>query len=1066
MRKRAALLLVLVACSGETSEELRLAASDLGEGRVGESYRATITANRTVEWDVRGVPDGLVVTTDGASAELAGVPVESGTFEIDVTVAAGEATTGRVYVLVVREGALAITTEALPEADVMMPYSATVEAAGGRGMRTWTVEGLPEGLTATRDEAVTIAGTLENPGTFDVRVAVRDVGEGTDERTFTLRVRASELSITTTALPVAFVGVNYAVAIESAGGRAPYQWTITEGPEDFTLDAGTTSTTSLVGTTASTGRYAVTVQVEDAEGERATATFDLDVTDGPLTVLTSTLTDAQLGVAYGTTLGARGGVGTVRWSITNGGLPDGVSFDTSLGRVQGTPTVLGRRDFTAQVMDERGRTASQRLTLFVSDEPPLVLTTLDLPSVEVGLPVELPIAASGGSTPYTWSVDGTLPTGLAVDDIGTPNTFVRGVPTRLEREDVEVTVFDRNGRRASRVFTLEVTPSTVPLQIDTTQAPDGETCRDYLFMLAGSGGSRTDYTWTLAQGSLPAGLTFDPVDAVVIGVPEATGSFPMVFALEDGVGEQTSVAMTIEVATSGRPRFGLASTFGATHRLLFPIDLCTSTFVQGLPINQPLPDDDGVSLYTPIVFSPSGDRAAYVAEEGGEERVFVVDLSGAAPARTAVSGPLFNTIGSARISWSPTGQHIAYVAAPEPNRYAAFVADVSNPQSPGAPVQVSVDRPGGNVTTEVVWAPDGQRFAFVGDPRIDETFELFVGNVQSSTVASPASGVIAQGQGVRGYPPVWARDGTHVLFSAVLRDTRIEVFAVEVGVPNATPFPIAPNAPSYTASYTPYFVAPNRERFVYVATQEAPGAWEMYLVELRSPPFTPVRLGHALVAGESINKLKWSEDSEKVLYIVPESGISAGALYVAEAASPATSIRIDAPASSGARVTNQDWAFDFDSTGDRVAYLESDVMTGQSDPYFVDLSSGTPTTPVRLGPPARGRTTVGFSWARDAPRVALMTHGNSTVGIGEMLVVDVSNGAPGLSRLIGANLNAPPVGDITRVHLRSAGAVLYFSAGSGGGARPLFGAFTAGAARDGALLANGTASLNTLFLPR
>ncbi len=1062
MRTRAALLLALAACSGEAPEELRLAAGDLGEGRVGESYRATIAANRTVEWDVRGVPDGLVLTTDGASAELSGVPIEAGVFEIDVTVTAGEATTGRVYVLVVREGALAITTEALPEADVMMPYSATVEATGGRGTRTWTVEGLPEGLTATRDEAVTISGTPESPGAFDVRVAVRDVREGTDEQTFTLRVRASALTITTTELPVAFAGVDYVAAIESAGGRPPYQWTVTEGPEDFAVDASTTATTSLVGTTATTGRYTITVQVEDAEGERATATFDLDVSDGPLTVLTSTLTDAQLGVPYGTMLRARGGVGELEWSLASGALPDGITLDTALGRLDGTATELGRSTFTVSVTDERDRTASAALSLFVSEDPPLMITTLALPSVEVGLSVELSIEATGGATPYTWLVDGTMPTGLQIDDLGTPRTFVRGVPTRLERKDVEVTVLDRNGRRASRVFTLQITPSTVPLEIVTTEAPDGAQCRDYLFTLAGAGGSRTDFSWSIAQGSLPDGLTFDPGDGVVIGVPQVAGSFPIVLALEDGVGETTSAAVTIDVMPSSGPRYGLAVGFNASQRRLFPIDLCTDTFLQAASINQPTLEDYGLGLAAPVIFSPSGDRAAYVAQENGDERVYVVDLSGSTPTYAPVSAPLFLSFGGAFLSWSPTGQHLGFVAAPEPNHYVAYVADVSDPANPGTPRQVSPLRADVDVGSNVVWSPDGQRFAFLADTGPNAAVEVLVGQVQSSTVASPVSGPIGPGQQIRQFDPVWSSDGTHVFFVARLREPRIEVFAVDVGAPNPTPFPIAPNAPSFSGIYTPLSVAPDGERFVYVASQTTEGVYDAYLVELRSPPYVPVRVGPGLSGTEVVSRLVWSDASDQLLYLVPASGVGAGALYVTPTATPTVAVLIDGP-TMGDAVRNSVGGFAFDSSGTRVAYLR-DHPFGEYEPYVVDLSSGTPTPPARVGPPPGGKFTNSFRWARDAPRIVLSTRGNTTVGPGELLIVDLADGAPGRTRVLAANLNAPPRGDLRLLHLRAAGAIVYFSAGSS--PWPLFGAYTAGASVNGALLSTGIYSLDQLYFPR
>ncbi|RKY13798.1 MAG: hypothetical protein DRP82_04940, partial [Planctomycetota bacterium] len=66
---------------------------------------------------------------------------------------------------------LRITTTALPDATEGVAYSYTLQATGGTTPYTWTVSGLPSGLTWTQvGDAVEISGTPDvgTAGTYSV----------------------------------------------------------------------------------------------------------------------------------------------------------------------------------------------------------------------------------------------------------------------------------------------------------------------------------------------------------------------------------------------------------------------------------------------------------------------------------------------------------------------------------------------------------------------------------------------------------------------------------------------------------------------------------------------------------------------------------------------------------------------------------------------------------------------------------------------------------------------------------------------------------------------------------
>ena len=70
-------------------------------------------------------------------------------------------------------------------------------------------------------------------------------------------------------------------------------------------------------------------------------------------ITTSSLSDGKMGEAYSHTLTAIGAA-PIKWSISGGALPDGLTLNETTGKISGTPTAAGTASFTVKVENSAG----------------------------------------------------------------------------------------------------------------------------------------------------------------------------------------------------------------------------------------------------------------------------------------------------------------------------------------------------------------------------------------------------------------------------------------------------------------------------------------------------------------------------------------------------------------------------------------------------------------------------------------------------------------------------------------------------------------------------------------
>lgn len=367
-----------------------------------------------------------------------------------------------------------------------------------------------------------ITGTPTTTGTSNFTVQVTDSLGGTTTKSLSITIRAAP-TITTTSLPSGEMGIAYSQTLTASGGTPPYTWSISAGspPSGLSLNA---STGVISGTPATAfGIFNFTVQVTGSAGGAATKALSITIVAGP-TIDTASLPNGEVGVAYSQTLAASGGIPPYTWSISSGALPAGLSLNASTGAVTGTPTTAGTFNFTAQITDSVGGTATRALSIAVDSAGTTVpvITTTSLPNGQAGNTYFQTLAASGGTPPYTWSVSaGSLPSGLSLN---ASTGAVSGTPAGAGTSSftVRVTGSTAGSRtKALSITVINVGSGTVPT-ITTDSLPDGRRGIAYSQVLTAINGL-LPYTWSITAGSLPAGLSLNASTGAITGTPAATG---------------------------------------------------------------------------------------------------------------------------------------------------------------------------------------------------------------------------------------------------------------------------------------------------------------------------------------------------------------------------------------------------------------------------------------------------------------------------------------------------------------------------------------------------------------
>lgn len=197
-----------------------------------------------------------------------------------------------------------------------------------------------------------------------------------------------------------------------------------------------------------------------------------------------------------------------------GSLPKGLSYDSFLDAIIGTPSETGTFECTLTASNQAG-TTSKILNMQVQSVPAsgLTITSSYSSTGRTGQPFQFQVITTGGSA-ATRITASNLPPGLAIDDV---TGIISGTPAADGSFSVQLTATDGPNSTSETLQLTFISDPTVPVIVTPSSTTLVEGQPFSYTIVAPATTDPADQTEFTLIGALPDGLGFDQSDGQIVG---------------------------------------------------------------------------------------------------------------------------------------------------------------------------------------------------------------------------------------------------------------------------------------------------------------------------------------------------------------------------------------------------------------------------------------------------------------------------------------------------------------------------------------------------------------------